>query len=192
VLTRELRELGEVEGELRNMHSGLSVRAQQAAERKREFTRTLATGLANLSRISEQVQGVERISDRGVAFGMRTKTIDGNDPISAYLELKEAFEYVRAERKPYLVEARVSRLFGHSSASGANFSTVEEDCLALFEDKLEKHGVRTRAEAKQLREQFTEQFAELARQAKEEPFPDGRTIWDHVYAGEPGIDPLAD
>ncbi len=140
----------------------------------------------------QQVQGVERISDRGVAFGMRTKTIDGNDPISAYLELKEAFEYVRAERKPYLVEARVSRLFGHSSASGANFSAVEEDCLALFEDKLEKHGVRTKAEAKQLREQFTEQFAELARQAKEEPFPDGRTIWDHVYAGEPGTDPLAD
>src|SRR5688572_17603853 len=52
-----------------------------------------------------QVQGAERISDRAVAFGMRSKTIDGNDPISSYLELKEAFEYVRAERKPYLVEA---------------------------------------------------------------------------------------
>ncbi|MDP3233777.1 MAG: thiamine pyrophosphate-dependent dehydrogenase E1 component subunit alpha [Myxococcales bacterium] len=140
----------------------------------------------------DQVQGVERISDRGVAFGMRTKTIDGNDPISAYLELKEAFEYVRTERKPYLVEARVSRLYGHSSASGANISTVEADCLTQFEDKLDKHGVRTKAESKRLREKYTEDYAELARQAKEEPFPDGSTIWNHVYAGEPGKDPLAD
>ncbi|MDX2010254.1 MAG: thiamine pyrophosphate-dependent dehydrogenase E1 component subunit alpha [Myxococcaceae bacterium] len=140
----------------------------------------------------EQVQGVDKISDRGVAFGMRTKTIDGNDPISAYLELKEAFEYVRTERKPYLVEARVSRLYGHSSASGANFSTVEADCLSQFEDKLDAHGVRSKAEAKALREKYAADYAELARVAKEEPFPDGSSIWNHVYAGEAPKDPLAD
>ncbi len=140
----------------------------------------------------DQVQGVERISDRGVAFGMRTKTIDGNDPISAYLELKEAFEYVRTERKPYLVEARVSRLYGHSSASGANYNTVEADCITTFEERLDKHGVRSKEESKKLREKYTEEYAELARQAKEEPFPDGNTIWNHVFAGEPGKDPLAD
>ncbi|MCA2976713.1 MAG: thiamine pyrophosphate-dependent dehydrogenase E1 component subunit alpha [Myxococcaceae bacterium] len=140
----------------------------------------------------EQVQGVEKISDRGVAFGMRTKTIDGNDPISAYLELKEAFEYVRTERKPYLVEARVSRLYGHSSASGANFNTVEADCLSLFEARLDAHGVRSKAEAKALREQYTAEYAELARLAKEEPFPEGSSIWNHVFAGEAPKDPLAD
>lgn len=139
----------------------------------------------------EQVQGVEKISDRGVAFGMRTKTIDGNDPISAYLELKEAFEYVRTERKPYLVEARVSRLYGHSSASGANFATHEDDCLELFEAKLDQHKLRSRAESKALRARITEEYAELARQVKEEPLPEGSTIWDHVFHGEPGRDPLA-
>lgn len=138
-----------------------------------------------------QTQGVEKISDRGVAFGMKTKTIDGNDPISAYLELKEAFEYVRTERKPYLVEARVSRLFGHSSASGANFNTAEADCIALFEAKLEKHGLLTKAAAKATRERYAEEFAEIARRVKEEPFPDGATIWDHVFHGEPGKDPFA-
>jgi 2-oxoisovalerate dehydrogenase E1 component alpha subunit len=139
----------------------------------------------------EQVQGVERISDRGVAFGMRCKTIDGNDPISSYLELKEAFEYVRTERKPYLVEARVSRLYGHSSASGANFATHEVDCLELFEAKLDQHGLRSRDESKALRARITGELAELARQVKEEPFPEPSTIWDHVFHGEPGRDPLA-
>ncbi len=138
-----------------------------------------------------QVQGAERISDRGVAFGMKTKTIDGNDPISAYLELKEAMEYVRTERKPYLVEARVSRLFGHSSASGANFITAEADCIALFEAKLAKRGILSAEKAKEVRDRYVEQMADLARVVKEEPFPDGSTIWQHVYAGETGGDPLA-
>ena len=138
-----------------------------------------------------QVQGAERISDRGVAFGMKTKTIDGNDPISAYLELKEAMEYVRTERKPYLVEARVSRLFGHSSASGANFVTAEADCIALFEAKLAKRGILSTEKAKEVRDRYVEQMADLARVVKEEPFPDGSTIWQHVYAGETGGDPLA-
>jgi 2-oxoisovalerate dehydrogenase E1 component alpha subunit len=138
-----------------------------------------------------QVHGDERISDRGAAFGMRTKTIDGNDPISAYLELKEAFEYVRTERKPYLVEANVSRLYGHSSASGANFVGNEADCLTAFEEKLIGHGLLSKDEAKAKREQWTEHMAELARKAKEEPMPTGSEIWDNVFYGEPARDPFA-
>ena len=139
----------------------------------------------------EQTQGVEKISDRGLAFGMKTKTIDGNDPISSYLELREAMEYVRTERKPYLVEARVSRLYGHSSASGANFATHEADCISVFEAKLERAGMLTQAEAKAIRARYSEELGDLARAVKEEPFPEGSTIWDHVFHGEPGRDPLA-
>ena len=139
-----------------------------------------------------QVQGVTRISDRGAAFNMRCKTIDGNDPISAYLELKEAFEYVRTERKPYLVEAYVSRLFGHSSASGANMTSTEADCLAAYEEKLDAQGLRTKAESKAMRDAYTAQMADLARQVKEEPMPDASTLWNHAFFGEPGRDPMGE
>src|SRR5919109_5266781 len=64
--------------------------------------------------------GEKRISDRGKAFGIESKTIDGNDPEVSYRELSAAMEYVRSERKPFLLEAVLSRLYGHSSASGAN------------------------------------------------------------------------
>jgi len=130
-------------------------------------------------------QGVTKISDRGAAFGMMTKTIDGNDPISSYLELKEAMEYVRTERKPYLVEANVSRLYGHSSASGANFVTEEDDCIALFEEKLVGHGLLTKAQAEALRKQAVEELADLARQVRDEPQPEGKTIFDHIYKERP-------
>jgi 2-oxoisovalerate dehydrogenase E1 component alpha subunit len=130
-------------------------------------------------------QGAARISDRGVAFGMMTKTIDGNDPIGSYLELKEAIEYVRTERKPYLVEANVSRLYGHSSASGANFVTDEADCIKLYEEKLAEHGLLSKAEAEALRKQSVEELADLARQVRDEPQPQGSDIWKHIFKERP-------
>ena len=139
-----------------------------------------------------QVQGVTRISDRAAAFNMRCKTIDGNDPISSYLELKEAFEYVRNERKPYLVEANVSRLYGHSSASGANITTAESDCLMVFEEKLDANGLRSKAESKALRDSYSTQMADLARQVKDEQMPDASTLWNHAFYGEPGRDPMGE
>jgi 2-oxoisovalerate dehydrogenase E1 component alpha subunit len=127
-------------------------------------------------------QGCKQISDRGRAFGMQTKTVDGNDPVTAYLEIKDAMAYVRKERKPFFLEARVSRLYGHSSASGANFVTNEADCLKLFEDKLEKQGVLSREEIEKVRNKWTEEIAEMARRVRDEPQPAPETIWNHIYS----------
>ncbi len=127
-------------------------------------------------------QSCRTIADRGKAFGIQTKTIDGNDPIVSYLELQKAMEYVRKERKPFLLEANVSRLYGHSSASGANFVTVESDCIVDFEKKLESHGLLTRAEMEQVRARWTEEIAAKARQVRDEPMPDPSSIWKHVFA----------
>ncbi|MFL5356344.1 thiamine pyrophosphate-dependent dehydrogenase E1 component subunit alpha [Archangium sp.] len=135
-----------------------------------------------ISTSAEGQHGETHVADRGKAFNMRTKTIDGNDPINAYLELKEAMEYVRTERKPFLMEAEVSRLYGHSSASGANFVGNEQDCLAQFEARLEKHGILTRKEMDELRNRYTEDMAAMARQVREEPLPAPETIWNHIYA----------
>ncbi|HEX5747954.1 MAG TPA: thiamine pyrophosphate-dependent dehydrogenase E1 component subunit alpha [Archangium sp.] len=135
-----------------------------------------------ISTSAEGQHGETNVADRGKAFNMRTKTIDGNDPINAYLELQEAFEYVRKERKPFLMEAIVSRLYGHSSASGANMVGNEQDCLTAFEARLEKHGILTRKEMDEVRIRYTEEMAAMARQVIEEPMPGPETIWNHIYA----------
>ncbi|HZI11257.1 MAG TPA: thiamine pyrophosphate-dependent dehydrogenase E1 component subunit alpha [Myxococcus sp.] len=135
-----------------------------------------------ISTPAETQHGETHVADRGKAFNIRTKTIDGNDPINAYLELKEAMEYVRKERKPFLLEAEVSRLYGHSSASGANFVGNEQDCLTLFEARLEKHGILSRKEMDDLRNRYIEDMAAMARQVIQEPLPAPETIWNHIYA----------
>ena len=128
------------------------------------------------------MQGCQNLSDRGKAFGMRTRTIDGNDPVVSYQALKAAMDYVRRERRPFLLEATVSRLYGHSSASGANRITDEVDCLQTFEERLEKQGMLSRSEREKIRARWSEELAELSRQVKEEPMPSAESIWDHIFA----------
>ncbi|MBN1206572.1 MAG: thiamine pyrophosphate-dependent dehydrogenase E1 component subunit alpha [Myxococcaceae bacterium] len=135
-----------------------------------------------ISTTADGQHGETRISDRGRAFNIRSKTINGNDPVEAWRELKEAMDYVRTERKPFLMEAMVSRLYGHSSASGANFVANEVDCLKEFEAKLEKDGVLTREQMEALRNRYTEELAAAARQVRDEPQPAPESIWNHIYA----------
>ena len=55
------------------------------------------------------------------------KFINGNDPIETYMKLEEIMSYIRKERKPVVLEAKTSRLYGHSSADGANRRDGEID-----------------------------------------------------------------
>ena len=126
--------------------------------------------------------GERHVSDRGKPFGMRTLTIDGNDPEEAYLGLKDAMEYVRTERKPMVLEAAVSRLYGHSSSSGSNFVTSETDCLGEFEKRLERLGLRTTDEAGEMRQKLNADLAEAVKEVRKEPKPTAESIWDFVFA----------
>ncbi|MGO9066799.1 MAG: thiamine pyrophosphate-dependent dehydrogenase E1 component subunit alpha [Myxococcaceae bacterium] len=134
-----------------------------------------------ISTAASTQQGPKSLADRGQAFGMRTASVDGNDAVASYRVLQEAFAYVRSERKPFLLEAMVSRLYGHSSASGANLVASEVDCVATFEEVLEKHGILTRAAMDQVRERWTKEIGDLARQVRDEPMPAAESIWNHVY-----------
>src|SRR5690606_26510435 len=55
----------------------------------------------------DEQHGERHVADRGKAFGMRTMVLDGNDPEDSDLGLKDAIAYVRSERKPMVLEAKV-------------------------------------------------------------------------------------
>jgi 2-oxoisovalerate dehydrogenase E1 component alpha subunit len=134
----------------------------------------------------EGQHGEARVSDRGKAFGMPTATVDGNDVEASWHALTKAFDYVRTERKPYLLEAMVSRLHGHSSASGANFVKEEVDCLARFEAKLEERKLLSRAQMDAMRAGYTQELLDASKRVREEPQPKPEDIWRHVFAEDGG------
>lgn len=126
--------------------------------------------------------GEDFIADRGKAFNMRTAVINGNDPVETYLKLSEEMEYIRKTGKPVLLEARVSRLYGHSSASGANKESHEEDCITVFEKNLKKWGVLTDKEIQAVWTQYEEESKQVLAEVRKEADPSGDTVWDHYYA----------
>ena len=96
---------------------------------------------------------------------------------------KKAMDYVRTERKPYLLEAMVSRLRGHSSASGANFVKDEVDCLdALREEARGAQAPDARADGRAARDVHAGAARGRASACASEPQPDAESIWDYVFA----------
>ena len=76
----------------------------------------------------------------------------------------------------------MSRLRGHSSASGANVVKEEIDCIERFERTLEERNILTRSQMDQLRDRYTRELGEAAKRIRSEPQPDPKSIWDHVFA----------
>ncbi|MBC86257.1 MAG: 3-methyl-2-oxobutanoate dehydrogenase [Bdellovibrionaceae bacterium] len=124
--------------------------------------------------------GEKHTSDRGKAFNIRTEVINGNDPIESYLKLKEVMEYIRQEKKPVVLEAQLSRLYGHSSADGAN-RRDEPCCIELFEKRLIEWGLITRKECDDIKKAYDAEARAEMEAARNEPDPEADSIWDNVY-----------
>jgi 2-oxoisovalerate dehydrogenase E1 component alpha subunit len=125
--------------------------------------------------------GEKKISDWAKVFDMPAKTINGNDPVEAWFAVKEAMAYCREERKPYLLEAHCSRLYGHSSSSGAN-RIAEPDCIALFEERIVAAKLATKDRLEKVWHDTLAEIDAAHQQVKAEPFPKPESIWEDVYS----------
>ncbi len=125
--------------------------------------------------------GERSIADWGKVFGMPSATVDGNDVVASWDAVAKAMAYVRKERKPYLLEAKCSRLYGHSSSSGAN-RIPEADCIQLLEAKMIERGLASKEDFEKVWHANQEEIDRAHQQVKQEPFPEPETIWEDVYS----------
>ncbi len=132
--------------------------------------------------------GEDQIADRAAAFNIKSRVINGNDPIESYLTLKEDMEYIRKTGKPAFIEAHVSRLYGHSSASGANPVQGEVDPVMEFQKRLLKANLLTANDAKSLWENFEAEGVRATELSRSEGVPSADSVWDHTYADNENAD----
>jgi 2-oxoisovalerate dehydrogenase E1 component alpha subunit len=137
-----------------------------------------------ISTAHASVQAVGDVIDRGKAFGIPGEVVDGNDPIASWHALEKALAYCRNERKPYMLEAKVSRLNGHSSSSGAP-RCDEPDCIAAFEKRLIECGVGDEASLKKVHADAKTEADAAVAQAVREPKPKPSDIGRFTYAPSP-------
>lgn len=136
----------------------------------------------------EGQHGETNIADRAKAFNIRSRVINGNDPIESYFAVQEEMAYIRKTGKPAFIEAHVSRLYGHSSADGANRKENEVDPVRDFQMRLLKADYIKEAEVKTLWEDLENQGYQAQQQVKGEPTPTGDSVWENIFVGSENAD----
>ncbi len=137
---------------------------------------------AGISTPACTVHGEKQIIDRGRAFGIPGEVVDGNDPIASWHAIDRAMRYCRAERRPYIIEACVSRLHGHSSSSGAVRVHDQPDCIPLLEEKLIAQGVFDEAGRDAIHAEAEAEIEEALQRVLEEPKPRPEDVPLDTYA----------
>jgi 2-oxoisovalerate dehydrogenase E1 component alpha subunit len=129
--------------------------------------------------------GEEHIIDRARAFGIPGEVVDGNDPIASWHAVRRALDYCRRERRPFMLEAMVSRLYGHSSSSGANRVKDEADPIVLLERKLLAAGAADEPMLRRVHEEARAEVEAAVEQVLQEPMPTVADVERHTYAPSP-------
>lgn len=141
-----------------------------------------------ISTPSKGQHGETNIADRAKAFNIKSAIVDGNDLEASWEAIDVAMNYVRKTRKPYFLQAHVSRLYGHSSASGANRYENEIDCIEEFEKNLLKNKTMSKQEISDVWEKYQAESLRELEKARKEPNPTPESIWEYVYANNESSD----
>lgn len=149
---------------------------------------TVQNNLWGISTSYDGQHGETEIADRAKAFNIRSRVINANDPIESYLALQEEMNYIRKTGKPSFIEAKLSRLYGHSSASGASLNSHEQDCLKEFEKKLIGNGLIKESNAKLIWEKYEHEGFEAQKIVRGEPVPTPESVWENIYVGSENAD----
>lgn len=127
----------------------------------------------------------KHIIDRGKPFGIPGEVVDGNDPVASWFAVERAMHHCRTERKPYMLEAMVSRLHGHSSSSGALRIYTQPDCIELFGQTLIKWDYLDQKGVDQIIQEAKDEADAAADKVVTEPKPEAHDRFLHTYADSP-------
>lgn len=124
--------------------------------------------------------------------GMERVRVDGSDFEASYLCMQDAMAYVRKERGPILVHAKVPLLGHHTSGVRKEWYRTEEDLAKHGKDdpgpKLRALLLKRGVKAKELDKIENEEAEFIKREfdmAVAAPEPDPATVMDHVFAPTP-------
>jgi len=106
--------------------------------------------------VSEQYR-CANLADRGIGYGMRSLTIDGNNILEVYETVHQLATELRANPEPVLLECQTFRVRGHEEASGVKYVPKDQieawqqrDPVSNFADYLKERGLLTEADEKAL------------------------------------------
>lgn len=139
--------------------------------------------------LSRDMFRIERLAQRGNAYGLPGATVSGTDPISLSQSFSLAAERCRAGNGPVLVECRAPRLWGHYNRDVEHYrpkadrlQAEGQDPIVLLGQRLVAAGLLTQSELAAARTAQEELVERLAEEVLSDALPDGAEAASHVTA----------
>jgi pyruvate dehydrogenase E1 component alpha subunit len=128
------------------------------------------------------------LSQRGAAYGIPGKSVNGMNVLDVIEESAEAVEHVRAGKGPYLLDLKTYRYRGHSMSDPAKYRTKEEvskmrsesDPIDQLKVRLLGDGVFDEDRLKEIDKEVKGIIGQAAEFAQNSPEPDPSELWTDV------------
>ncbi len=133
---------------------------------------------------------IANVADRAAGYGIPGVIVDGNDVLACYAAARDAVTRARAGEGPTLIEAKVTRLTGHSSDDQQSKYRSEDELAAererdpvpAFRAQLHAAGVLTDEIETRLNTEIKTAVEEATDYAEAQPDPDPATAMRYVFA----------
>lgn len=132
---------------------------------------------------------VDSVADRGTAYNMPSKSIDGNNVLEVYETVKMITDDMRAGSGPYLLECRTYRWLGHSKSDQRKYRTREEEkcwkekCpIKFLKENMISCGEITESEYNDVKKQAEMDIEDAVEFALNSPEPTLEDIAQYIYA----------
>ncbi len=180
--------MGEGSSNQGDVHEGLNF----AAIHKLPFVFVVENNGYAISVPAARQVSVPNVADRAAGYGIPGIVVDGSDVLACYAAARDAVARARAGDGPTLIEAKVTRLTGHSSDDQQTKYRSEEDlasglahdALPVFRAQLRDASVLTDEVEDRLTAEIRAAVEDATDFAEAEPDPDPATAMRYVYADD--------
>ncbi len=141
-----------------------------------------------MSMSSSRSMNIGDISLRAQSYGIKGKTIDGNDAVAVYTQASEARAYVK-ENGPMLLVCDTYRLLGHSKSDANVYRSKDEiaqwktkDPIARMRASMLQSGLFAEDKLEHMARHAKQTIEDALKFAQSCPYPSTDTVCDDVYA----------
>ncbi len=129
-----------------------------------------------LSTPTQEQYACRSLADRGLGYGMKSLSIDGNNILEVYNTITQIAADMRVMPHPVLLECRTFRVRGHEEASGTKYVPSElaeawgaKDPLSTYEQFLLNEGVLTQTLIEEFKSSIRLKINEIVEKVWEKP-----------------------
>lgn len=131
----------------------------------------------------------EHISVRGSGYGVKSRTVDGNNVEEVYAAAREARQYILDTGKPFLLETLTYRQRGHFEPDDQAYVDqaeltrwLENDPIHKLQQQLINAGTLAKADVARIQENINVFLEDAVEFSQKSPFPEHSELTKDVYA----------